>query len=142
MKTLDFVLKNYTSESFDGRDLNRILPFVTAEQAKSVGREFTPEYAPTHVPIEFTRENVLAKLKGDLSFAFEKALDCRGLSSMAMYFTIKFYNWILEDGLEDWSDDNYAMYGLPLYKATALQYGFDNPIGDDAGDEDKYEESF
>jgi len=36
--------------------------------------------------------------------------------------------------------DSYAMYGLPLYKATALKYGFKNPIGDDDGDEEEYDE--
>lgn len=40
--------------------------------------------------------------------------------------------------LEDF--DSYAMYGLPLFKATAVKYGFDNPIGDDTGAEDYYEE--
>ena len=140
MKTLDYVLANYKAESFDGRDFLRILPFVTAEQAKQIGYEFKPDYALVHKQIEFTRKNILEKLKGDLAFAFEKALDQRGLSSTAMYYTIKFYNWILEDGLEDWHDDNYAMYGLPLYKATALKYGFDNPIGDDEGNESEYGE--
>lgn len=140
MKTLDYVLANYKAESFDGRDFLRILPFVTAEQAKQIGYEFKPDYALVHKQIEFTRKNILEKLKGDLAFAFEKALDQRGLSSTAMYYTIKFYNWILEDGLEDWPDDNYAMYGLPLYKATALKYGFDNPIGDDEGNESEYGE--
>ena len=38
------------------------------------------------------------------------------------------------------NDKDYAMYGLPLFKATALKYGFDNPIGDDLGSEDKYDE--
>lgn len=32
------------------------------------------------------------------------------------------------------------MYGLPLFKATALLYGFDNPIGDDSGSEEYYNE--
>ena len=36
--------------------------------------------------------------------------------------------------------DNYAMYGLPLFKATAVKYGWDNPIGDDTGEEDFYNE--
>jgi hypothetical protein len=40
--------------------------------------------------------------------------------------------------LEDWPDRNYAQYGLPLFKATALKYDFENPIGDDLGNEPKY----
>jgi len=31
------------------------------------------------------------------------------------------------------------MYGLPLFKATAIKYGFPNPIGDDSGSERKYD---
>ena len=31
------------------------------------------------------------------------------------------------------------MYGLPLFKATAEKYGFDNPIGDDTGRENYYD---
>lgn len=36
--------------------------------------------------------------------------------------------------------ENYAMYGLPLFKATAVKYGWENPIGDDNGDEEFYNE--
>jgi hypothetical protein len=46
------------------------------------------------------------------------------------------WNWILEEGLEDF--ESYAQYGLPLFKATAIKYNFDNPIGDDYGDEERY----
>lgn len=55
-----------------------------------------------------------------------------------MYEVVQMWNCILEEGLEDF--DSYAMYGLPLFKATAVKYGFDNPIGDDTGAEDHYEE--
>lgn len=41
------------------------------------------------------------------------------------------WNWILEDGLENWDVNDYTQYGLPLFKATAQKYGFDNPIDDD-----------
>lgn len=30
------------------------------------------------------------------------------------------------------------MYGLPIFKATAVKYGFENPIGDDSGPEAEY----
>ena len=32
------------------------------------------------------------------------------------------------------------MYGLPLFKATAVKYGFVNMIGDDEGNESWYNE--
>lgn len=50
-----------------------------------------------------------------------------------MYECVAMWNWILEEGLENF--DSYAQYGLPLFKATAVKYGFDNPIGDMRGDE-------
>ena len=55
-----------------------------------------------------------------------------------MFEVVKMWNWILEEGLENFSDNDYAQYGLPLFKATAIKYGFDNPIGTDSGCEFKY----
>jgi hypothetical protein len=82
---------------------------------------------------------VLAQLKKDVAFGFEKALNQRGISAGLMSEVVKMWNWILEEGLENYDEDNgYAQYGLPLFKATAVKYGFDNPIGDNNGDEDEY----
>lgn len=33
-------------------------------------------------------------------------------------------------------------YGLPLFKATAVKYGWDNPIGEDSGRERKYDSQY
>jgi hypothetical protein len=45
--------------------------------------------------------------------------------------------WILEVDAE-FDTVDYAQYGLPIFKAVAVKYGFPNPIGDDNGDEPKY----
>lgn len=136
MKTLEQIYKSYDSQCLDGRDLHRLADFISKEDGHKIGIEFKED--AKHEPIDFTRENVLKQLKQDVAFAFEKALNQRGISSSLMYEVVKMWNWILEEGLEDWSDDNYAQYGLPLFKATAVKYGFDNPIGDDEGNEDEY----
>lgn len=52
------------------------------------------------------------------------------------------WNYILEEGLEDWDEDDYGFYGLPLFKATAVKYGWDNPIGEDSGRERKYDSQY
>lgn len=39
-------------------------------------------------------------------------------------------------------DNDYAFYGLPLFKATAVKYGWDNPIGEDSGRERKYDSQY
>ena len=82
----------------------------------------------------------LEQLKSDVEFGFEKALDQRGISASLMFYVVLRWNQVLEEGLENYPEENYAMYGLPLFKATAVKYGWENPIGDDNGDEEFYNE--
>ncbi len=143
MKSLDEVLSSFKSQAFDGRDLNRLTTFMTVEQIEAKGLAFeSKEAKDNHKPREWTRENILERLEADVEFAFEKALNMRGLSSSMMFEVVKMWNNILDEGLQDWPDGNYAMYGLPLFKATAVKYGFPNPIGDDDGDEAHYDENY
>lgn len=99
--------------------------------------ELKKEYVGTHEHKELTRENVLKQLEEDVKFGFKKALDKRGISAGFMYSVVRMWNWVLEEGLETF--DSYAMYGLPLFKATALKYGFENPIEEDSGSERIYD---
>ena len=138
MKTLEQIIESYKSETLDGRDLNRLAKFVDEVDLPKIGIELKDEYVGTWQPVPFTRDNVLAQLKNDVAFGFQKALDQRGISSGLMWGVVSMWNWILEEGLEDFSEGNYAQYGLPLFRATAVKYGFRNPIGDDSGTEDKY----
>jgi len=138
MKQLEEIIKSYKSQALDGRDVLRLTQFLTEEQMSIVG------WAPINLGewerVPFTKENVLVQLEKDIAFGFEKALNKRSLSAASMFETVKMWNWILEEGLENWEEDQYAMYGLPLFKATAIKYGFDNPIGEDSGSELKYNE--
>lgn len=59
-----------------------------------------------------------------------------------MFECVMMWNYILEEGLEDWDEDDYRFYGLPLFKATAVKYGWDNPIGEDSGRERKYDSQY
>ena len=140
MKTLEFIAQSYKSQCLDGRDLNRLAQFIPFKMLSQFGLTPNEEWNDeekwnAHVK-PFTRENVLKQLEADVAFGFEKALGKRGISSSFMYEVVKMWNWVLEEGLENF--DNYPMYGLPLFKATAVKYGFDNPIGDDDGDEEEY----
>lgn len=131
MKTLNQIATEYKSETIDGRDLDRLINFIPESRLPEFGMELREEYVGKHEHKDFTREAVLSQLKDDVAFGFEKALNKRGISSCTMYQVVSMWNWILEDGLEVF--DDYANYGLPLFKATAVKYGFDNPIGDDTG---------
>ena len=143
MKTYEDIVKLLAEDPacLDSRDLNRLCYFINAEDvinALKLNDEESKELKDTHKPVPYTRENVINCLRSDVEFAFEKALCKRGISSSFMFEVIKMWNNILEEGLENWPDSDYAQYGLPLFKATALKYGFDNPIGEDTGSEFKY----
>ena len=139
MKTLEQISESYKSNTLDGRDLNRLAQFIPFNMLSSFGLELkegvTEEEWNKNVK-EFTKENVLMQLEKDVDFGFEKALGQRGISAGLMVEVVQMWNWILEEGLEDFNE--YPMYGLPIFKATAIKYGFENPIGDDCGNEEKY----
>jgi hypothetical protein len=138
MKTLQQVKEMYKSQTIDGRDLSRLAQFIPEAELKDFGIELKDEYIGTHKHIEFTKENVLIQLKDDVEFGFEKALNQRGISSSLMAEVVKMWNWVLDEGLEYF--DDYPMYGLPIFKATAVKYGFENQIGEDTGSEESYNE--
>lgn len=144
MKTIEEILLNFNDKTLDGRQSYRLAQFLTVEQCESIGLKFVSEEAKAgHSVTPFTRENVLAQLEKDVAFGFEKALNRRGLSSGMMYECVHFWNCVLAEGLETFDrENNYAMYGLPLFKATAVKYGWENPIGDDTGSEDSYNDSY
>lgn len=142
MKTLDEIVNNYEEWSvfLDDRFGVRLAQFLTQEQLEKIGFKWNSD-EPYPEPKEWTRENILVQLKEDVEFGFEKALDRRGISASLMFAVVLRWNRVLEEGLEDYPEDNYAMY-LPLFKATAEKYGWENPIGDDSGSEDYYNEEY
>ena len=133
-QVLEAVKSGRKSECIDHRDYSRLCDFFPPEQWHLLGFKPNGEEIPPVVPL--TIQNVIDQLRGDVAFGFEKALDKRGISSSLMYETVKMWMWVLEDPLQDF--DSYAMYGLPLFKAVAVKYGFPNPIGDDEGSEEEY----
>lgn len=142
MKSLQQIYEHYRCSTLDGRDIIRLAMFVPEEDLPKLGLELRHEYKGKHKPIPFTRENVLEQLRCDVASGFNAALNNRGISASLMFEAVRMWNWILEEGLEDWPEDRYAQYGLPLFKATAVKYGFDNPIGDDEGTEYKYSSDY
>jgi hypothetical protein len=140
MKTIDQIILKYESNTLDGRDVSRLSMFVQESDLYKMGISLKEEFIGKHEHIEFTKENILKQLEKDLDFAFDKAIGQRGIAAGMMFEVIYMWNWILEDGLEDWDRNNYAQYGLPLFKATAVKYGFENPIGEDVGNEYHYAE--
>ena len=144
MLTIEQIIEHKSkagSECLDGRDLNRLADFVPVADWPKLGLQLREGVDPSTIaaPKPFTEENVKAQLAGDLAFAFEKALNKRGISASLMYEVVKMWMWVLEDDLQH--SELYAQYGLPFLKAVALKYNLPNEIGDDDGDEYKYSSS-
>lgn len=147
MRALHDILTSYTSNCLDGRDMNRLYGFIdwnTLQQYPALKEGIKEEYLNEEKWMsevyeqEFTRENIMKQLERDVAFGFDKALDQRGISAGLMYEVVKMWCWVLNDSEELYNWDNYAYYGLPLFKAVAVYYGFPNEIGDDDGNEEKY----
>ena len=125
MKKLKEVLNNYKEyeTAWEDRFGLRLTDFLTVEQCKVIGCEIKEEYiADWKVEKKWTRENILAQLKKDVFFGWEKACDERGISSSLMYHVVMSWNKVLEEGLENWDKENYEWYGKPLFEATADKY--------------------
>lgn len=136
-RILEEIAAGRKSRCIDDRDYMRLAMFFPLENLKTLGFELKEGVdASQKETVELNRENVLAQLEKDLAFAFEKALDRRGISADAMSEVVRMWMWVLDDELQDFTE--YAQYGLPFLKAVALKFGFKNPIGEDEGNEDKY----
>lgn len=143
--------KNYVIEHYNefgpqtmDRFGSRLAQFCSKEELRKLNifvEESLNEFDDSKVK-DWTEENIINQLKRDVAFGFEKALDKRGISASLMFEVVFNWNKILENPLKNWNPDNYAMYGLPLFKATALLYGFENPIGEDTGTEDYYNDEY
>lgn len=137
-QVLEAIKNGRSSQCLDGRDYSRLCNFFSSENWEILGFKLIDNAdTSTFCPCPWTPDAIIEQLKQDVAFGFEKALDQRGLSAGFMYNVVKMWMWILEDELQD--HDSYAMYGLPLFKAVAIKYGFPNEIGEDAGDESKYD---
>lgn len=147
MRALHNILTSYSSNCLDGRDMNRLYGFIdwnTLQQYPALKEGIKEEYLNEEKWMsevyeqEYTRENILKQLERDVAFGFDKALDQRGISASLMFEVVKMWCWVLDDNEELYNWNSYAYYGLPLFKAVAVYYGFPNEIGDDDGDEEKY----
>lgn len=144
MKTMLQIAQSNRDGSLDGRDVKRLASYMTLEDVKnpeiggamglSLENNVTEE--SWGEVKEFTEANVLKDLEEDLAFAFDKALNKRGLSAGAMHEVIKMWCFVLDrEDLEEKADDLYAQYGLPFFKLVANTFGFKDEIEGYAGDE-------
>lgn len=146
LPTLEEAIARFNSagaygRAIDGRDGARLSHWLTVEQLSACGMEAKDPSTWT-VDRRWELEAVMGQVKDDVAFAFEKALDQRGISASCMHAVLKMWARILiPDEDMPTGEDDYAQYGLPLCKAMAIRFGFPNEIGDDTGSERKYSDS-
>jgi len=100
---------------------------------------FNPDvYKPEHKSKcpKLTRKNIIERIKGYMSFAWEKANDKRGISANRSIDHFKGWLWLLgdEEGTE-YLKVNYIPYGKPGLAYICKKYGFKN---EDNGDTSCY----
>lgn len=125
MKTLEYVMRHYNEfeeDNFlgDKRWTKRFLDFLPSDQWEKYG--FTLNEGATHVPIEWTEENILKQLKEDVEFGKEKANDERGISSELMAMVVNAWCKVLENGLN--LDGNDGHYHHKQFDIVAEHYGW------------------
>lgn len=104
------------------------LPFLDAAAVAKAGEEVVKTKWTVRPN---TRESILEEMKDYMEFAWDKALNHRGLSANRSVDKMKAWCWLLsEDEKIDW--ENYAQYGAPILKQICELYGFPMPDGSDA----------
>jgi len=126
MLSIDYVKEHYGDFGIDIDDRfgARFVDFLPYEQWKDYGFSIR-EGCDVPEPKEWTEENVLAQLKEDVEFGWEKACDERGISSSLMYEVCKSWCKVLENEFADF--DEYSPYGKPLFYRLAKHYGWELP---------------
>lgn len=126
MKTLDYV-KNHIGEFeedyiFDRRFTKRFIDFLPVEEWEQFGFGYRGE--DPYVPKEWTGENILAQLKRDVEFGYQKAINERGISSGLMCMVVRAWCKVLENGLE-LDDDGTGYYSINQFTSVAEHYGWE-----------------
>ncbi len=127
MLNIDYVKEHYADfETYiDDRFGARFVDFLPYEEWKDYGFSIREGCEPPTEPKEWTEENVLAQLKKDVEFGWEKACDERGISSSLMYEVCKSWCKVLENEFADFED--YSPYGKPLFFKLSQHYGWELP---------------
>ena len=125
MKSLDYV-KNHIDEFekddfVDRRFTRRFLQFIPTDEWETFGFRYTG--TEPYVPKEWTEENILAQLRDDVEFGYEKAMNERGISSELMAMVVEAWCNVLENGLDLDGDDGW--YHIRQFITVAKHYGWE-----------------
>ena len=125
MKTLEYV-KTHIAEFeednvLDSRFTKRLVDFLPTEEWEQFGFKYSGD--TPYTPKEWTEENVLAQLKADVEFGYEKSIFERGISSSLMASVVRGWCKVLENGCVLPEDDD-GWYHIDQFKTVAKHYGW------------------
>lgn len=125
MKTLQEILENYNEYEtpLEDRFGKRLCQFLTVSEARQIGFVFRNE--AEHKPNEWNEENILAQLKDDVLFGYEKCIDERAISASLMYEVVKAWCKVLENGLDKIP---YQDFGREMFEKVASKYGWSEEL--------------
>ncbi|MCR5448432.1 MAG: hypothetical protein K6F23_03480 [Solobacterium sp.] len=125
MKSLEYV-KNHIDEFekddfVDRRFTRRFLQFIPTDEWETFGFRYTG--TEPYVPKEWTEKNILAQLRDDVEFGYEKAMNERGISSELMAMVVEAWCNVLENDLD--LDGNDGPYHIRQFTTVAKHYGWE-----------------
>lgn len=125
MKSLEYVkthIEEFELDNFlDRRFTKRFIDFLPAEEWPNFGYEYGGD--TQYVPEEWTEENILAQLKRDVEFGYEKAVCQRGISSELMAYVVVAWCLVLENGLIS-DEEEFGEYWIGLFRRVDKHYGW------------------
>lgn len=134
MRTPEEIAKYYETrqrDDFLGFEAGVLIPYLPYELAKPwLKPDSSPEFWGEQPPL--TEEGMLETMRDYMAFAWDKALNHRGISASRSVTKMASWLWLLgNDEMVAFchNDANYENYGAPILKAICDKYGF--PIPDD-----------
>lgn len=128
MKSLEYVKKHISefeeNDFLDARWTKRFLDFIPISEWEKYGFRYTGNRDDIRTK-EWTEENILAQLKEDVEFGYEKAINGRGISSELMAMVVNAWCKVLENDLNLDGDDGW--YHVKQFTTVAKHYGWELP---------------
>ena len=136
MKSID-VIKQKISEGFEHdvfgfgvNDLVEVLPFEAAKEYLAESFLSKENAAEEWEAFRLkTDDDVKDKMLDYLSFAWDKADDCRSLSADRSIRHFAAWAWLIDDELynkiEDMYENDYAPYGTPILTYLSKELGYE-----------------
>lgn len=138
-------IKRKRDDDFFGTITGDCMFYVPFADLKSAGilnpeaseEEYNADVAKlTDKELPRTREDMLARIKSYMEFAWGKANNCRGLSANRSIDHMIARLWLLGEEplftqVEKVYDENYCMYGKPILRGICEHFGWDWKAWDD-----------